>query len=127
MEESESGSCSVVSDSWQPGSLYSWWNSPGQNIGVGSCSLLQGIFQPRDWTQVSCIAGGFFTSWATKDAILKQNGSHTRSKMLKKHKNLKTTVQNFSKMLKTNKHTHTHKLCKSSMRKSLKYSWRSLK
>ena len=20
--------------------------------------------QPRDWTQVSCIAGGFFTSWA---------------------------------------------------------------
>ena len=21
--------------------------------------------QPRDWTQVSCIAGGFFTSWAT--------------------------------------------------------------
>jgi len=24
--------------------------------------------QPRDWTQVSCIAGGFFTSWATKEA-----------------------------------------------------------
>ena len=21
---------------------------------------------PRDWTQVSCIAGGFFTVWATK-------------------------------------------------------------
>ena len=21
--------------------------------------------QPRDWTQVSCIAGGFFTSWVT--------------------------------------------------------------
>ena len=24
-----------------------------------------GIFQCRDWTQVSCIAGGFFTTWIT--------------------------------------------------------------
>ena len=24
--------------------------------------------QPRDWTQVSCISGGFFTNWATKEA-----------------------------------------------------------
>ena len=24
--------------------------------------------QSRDWTQVSCIAGGFFTSWATREA-----------------------------------------------------------
>ena len=24
--------------------------------------------QPRDWTQVSCIAGGIFTSWATREA-----------------------------------------------------------
>ena len=30
--------------------LYSPWNSPGQNTGVGSLSLLQGIFQPRDRT-----------------------------------------------------------------------------
>ena len=29
---------------WPPHGLYSPWNSPGQNIGVGSCSLLQGIF-----------------------------------------------------------------------------------
>ena len=27
----------------------------------------RGSSQPRDWTQVSCIAGGFFTSWATKE------------------------------------------------------------
>ena len=27
-----------------------------------------GSSQPRDWTQVSCIAGRFFTSWATKEA-----------------------------------------------------------
>ena len=40
--ESESGL--VVSDSLPPQGLYSSWNSPGQNTGVGSLSLLQGIF-----------------------------------------------------------------------------------
>ena len=39
-----SESCSVVSDSLWPHGLYSPWNSPGQNTGVGSLSLLQGIF-----------------------------------------------------------------------------------
>ena len=42
--KSESESHSVVSDSLRPHRLYSPWNSPGQNIGVGSLSLLQGIF-----------------------------------------------------------------------------------
>ena len=41
---SESESCSVVSCSLQPYGLYSHWNSLGQNTGVGSCSLLWGIF-----------------------------------------------------------------------------------
>ena len=85
---------------------YSPWNSPGQNTGVGSLSLLQGIFptqglnpglphcrqilywlsqkqrprilqwvaypfssrssQPRNWTGVSCIAGGFFNNWGIR-------------------------------------------------------------
>ena len=40
----ESESRSVVSDSLWPHGLYSPWNSPGQNTGVGSLSLLQGIF-----------------------------------------------------------------------------------
>ena len=44
MCESESESHSVVSDSLRPHGLYSPWNSPDQNTGVGSCSLLQGIF-----------------------------------------------------------------------------------
>ena len=88
--------------------LYSPWDSPGQNTGVGSLSLLQGIFptqgsnpgllhcrrilyqlshkasprilewvaspfskgssQPRDRTRVSHTAGGFFTSWAIREA-----------------------------------------------------------
>ena len=94
-----------MSDSLQPHGLYSPWNSPGQNTGEGSLSILRGIFptqgmnpglphcrrvlyllslqgssrilewviyffsrssRPRNWTEVSCIAGGFFfTSWAT--------------------------------------------------------------
>ena len=41
-----SESCSVVSDSLQPHGLYSPWNSPGQNIGVGSLSILQGLLNP---------------------------------------------------------------------------------
>ena len=35
---------SVMSDSLRPYRLYSPWNSPGQNTGVSSLSLLQGIF-----------------------------------------------------------------------------------
>ena len=35
---------SVMSNSLQPHGLYNPWNSPGQNTGVGSLSLLQGIF-----------------------------------------------------------------------------------
>ena len=33
-----------MSESLQPHELYSPWNSPGQNTGVGSLSFLQGIF-----------------------------------------------------------------------------------
>ena len=98
----------MVSDSLQPHGLYSPWNSPGQNTGVGSLSLLQQIFPtqgsnpgllycrqilyqlghkgsprilewvaypfssrsswPRNQTGVSCIAGGFFTKCAMREA-----------------------------------------------------------
>ena len=44
LSESESESCSVVSDSLRPHGLYSPWNSPGQNTGVSNLSLLQGVF-----------------------------------------------------------------------------------
>ena len=44
--ESERASRSVMSDSLR---LHSPWNSPGQNTGVGSLSLLQGIFQTQRW------------------------------------------------------------------------------
>ena len=97
-------SCSVMCNSLRPHGLYRPWNSPGQNIWVGSLSLLQRIFPtqgsnpglphfgqilyqlsskgssrilewvaypfssgsswPKSQTRVSCIAGGFLTSWA---------------------------------------------------------------
>ena len=104
----QSESRSVVSESLRPHGLHSPWNSPGQNTGGGSLSLLQGIFptqgsnsgllhykrilyqlshkgsprilewvaypfssrssRPRNQTRVSCIAGGFFTNWAIREA-----------------------------------------------------------
>ena len=123
----ESESHSIMSNSLRPRGLYSPWNSPGQNAGVGSLSFpslgdlpnpgieprspalqadslpteLSGkpIFyhtdgkirqlshkgnprilkwvaypfssrssQPRNQTRVSCIAGGFFTNWAIREA-----------------------------------------------------------
>ena len=60
----ESESHSVVSDSLRPHGLYSPWNSPGQNIGVGRLFLSRWSSQFRNQTQVSLIAGRFFTSWA---------------------------------------------------------------
>ena len=57
--ECVSESCSVMSDSlWPHG--HSSWNSPGQNTGVGNWSFLQKSSQPRDQTQESYIAGGFW-------------------------------------------------------------------
>ena len=41
---SQSESRSIVSDSFRPHGLSSPWDSPGQNTGVGSLSLFQGIF-----------------------------------------------------------------------------------
>ena len=104
-----SGSHSVMSYSLQLHGPYSPWNSPGQNTGVGSLSLLQGIFPtqglnpdlphgkrvlyqlshkgnsgilewvaypfssgsswPKNPTGTSCIAGGFFTNWAIREAL----------------------------------------------------------
>ena len=106
-----------MSDSLWSHVLYSARNSPGQNTGVGSCSLLQGISptqgsnpglphcrwilyqlrhkgsprilewvaypfssrcsRPRNWTRVSCIAGGFFTNWAIREAPSNQTQHHS--------------------------------------------------
>ena len=60
-----SESHSVVSDSLRPHGLDSPWTPPGQNTEMGIHSL----HQPRDWTQVFHISGGFFTSWTTKGRL----------------------------------------------------------
>ena len=54
---SESESCSVISDSLRP-----------HGYTVVEFSFSRGFSWPRDRTQVSCIAVGFFTSWATRKA-----------------------------------------------------------
>ena len=59
---SESESRLVLSNSLQLHGL----NSPVQNTGVGSLSLLQWILPTQESTGVSCIAGGFFTNWALR-------------------------------------------------------------
>ena len=40
----EQSKVKAFSNSWQPHGLSSPWDFPGQNTGVGSFSLLQGIF-----------------------------------------------------------------------------------
>ena len=66
---------SLMSDSlWlcglKPTRVLCPWDSPGKNTGVVTVSSSRGSSQPRDQTQVSRIAGGFFTSWATEDVGL---------------------------------------------------------
>ena len=51
---------------------------PGSSIhGILQAGILKwvampfsrGSSQPRNWTTVSCIAGGFFTTWVTREAL----------------------------------------------------------
>ena len=57
------------------------WSLPGCSVhGISQARILEwvaiflsrGSSQPRDQTQVSCTAGGFFTVWASREA----QGSH---------------------------------------------------
>ena len=62
---------SVVSDSLQPhgpARLLCHWDSPCKNNGVGYHFLLQLIFLTQGSNPGVCIAGGFFTYWATREA-----------------------------------------------------------
>ena len=64
----ESESLSVGSSSLWPHGLYSPWTSPGRNTGVGSLSILQGIFPTQGLNPVLPHCRWFFTSWATREA-----------------------------------------------------------
>ena len=62
----------------QPCLLHCWWILY-QLSHQGSPRILEwiaypfsrGSSQPRNWTRVSCIAGRFITSWATREALRK--------------------------------------------------------
>ena len=43
-------------------------SSPGRILEWVAMPSSRGSSQPRDWTQVSRLAGGFFTIWASKEA-----------------------------------------------------------
>ena len=47
-----------------------------QNTGV-SIPFSRGSSQLRDWTQVSCMAGRFFSTWATREALVYQTQINT--------------------------------------------------
>ena len=55
-----------------------WNNSPGQNTGVGSLSLLQWILptQESNWGLLHC--SGFFTNWAIREAPFSPNSTLSR-------------------------------------------------
>ena len=63
----ENESCSVTSNSLRPHGLYSPWNSLGQNTGVGSLSLFQGIFPTQGLNPGLSHCRQIFTSWATRE------------------------------------------------------------
>ena len=64
MVESESESHSVVSDSLLPMDYTVQGILQAAMLEQVAFPFSRGSSQPRDQTQVSCIAGGFFTSWA---------------------------------------------------------------
>ena len=49
---------SVVSDSLRPHRLYSPWNSPGQNTGVGTFPFSRRSSQPEYWSGLPCLPPG---------------------------------------------------------------------
>ena len=74
LDRLESESCSVVYDSLWSHGLYSPWNSPGQNTEWVVIPFSRESSQPRDQTQVSRIAGRFFTSWDKRDWCILNSG-----------------------------------------------------
>ena len=73
----KSESCSVVSDYLQPNGLYNPWISPNQNTGVGSLSLLQGIFptQETNWGRLHCRQDSLPTELSRKPKEVTKAGS----------------------------------------------------
>ena len=65
---SSSECCSVVSNSFNPMDYTVHGILQAKILEWAAMSSSRRSSQPRDRNQVSCIAGGFFISWATKEA-----------------------------------------------------------
>ena len=63
-----SESHSAMSDSLRIHGLYIPWNLQARILEWVAFSFSRGSSQPRDQTQVSCLAGRFFTSWVAREA-----------------------------------------------------------
>ena len=64
----ESESHSVVSNFWDTMDYTVHGILQARILEWVTFPFYRGSSQPRDWSQVSHIAGGFFTSWATREA-----------------------------------------------------------
>ena len=67
-EVNKSESRSVVSNSLRPMDCIVYGILQARILEWVAFPFSRGSSQPRDQTQVSRIAGGFFTSWATREA-----------------------------------------------------------
>ena len=68
LQVSESESYLVMSNSLRPHGLYSHGLLQSRILEWVAFPFSRGSSQPRDRTQVSCMADRFFTSWATREA-----------------------------------------------------------
>ena len=73
--ESESVSCSVMSDSLQPHGLQPAmllcpWDSLGQNMQWVAIPFSRGSSHPWVQTWISCVAGGFFIDQASREVAM---------------------------------------------------------
>ena len=66
---SESESHSVMYNSLRPHRYTVHGILQARTLECTAFPFSRGSSQPRNWTRVSCIAGGFFTSWATREAL----------------------------------------------------------
>ena len=74
--ESESESLSVMSDSMRPHGLYSPWNSTGHRTGVGSHSLLPGIFPTQASNRGLLHCRWIITNWVSLSGTIREVPMH---------------------------------------------------
>ena len=79
-----------------PKSLRSEPPGKPKNTGMSSLPFSRGSFWPRNQTRVPCIAGRFFTSWATREAQCYSLWGHKDSDMTEWLNNNKVSPGNSS-------------------------------